>query len=97
MKNMYERCDFDEGWSEDLKQDEQFQMLSGGTSSAVIAWAIRRIGDDEISDREREPLSLACEMARRELKLPEQEIETLRTYFADGGKLRKEERTKRKG
>jgi hypothetical protein len=45
------------------------------------------------SQRQREPVSIACEMARRELGLPEQETETLRGYHQDGNKLLKRDRS----
>jgi hypothetical protein len=96
MKNMYERCDFDEGWVEDLNQDEQFKLLSAGVLPAAIGWAIRRIGDDSLETREKEETLIACEVARQELDLPYQEIHTLRGYYLDGLKFLQAERKKRK-
>jgi hypothetical protein len=96
IKAMYEECLGDEGWIEDLRQDSTFQKLSQGVPDEIVAWAIRRVASDEtMPKREREPLSIACEMARRELSLPPQDIETLRTYYTEGKKLIQQDRSKR--
>ncbi|PWT73023.1 MAG: hypothetical protein C5B59_14375 [Bacteroidetes bacterium] len=93
MKNMYEQCCFDAGWVEDLKQDELFKILSRNVPKHSITWAVRHIGDENLSAREKEPVSMACEMARQELDLPEQDVPTLRNYYQRGIKLLREKRT----
>jgi hypothetical protein len=80
MKNVYDRCDFLDDWADYLREDEQFQLLSKDISKEAIAWAIRQIGDDKITARDKELVPVACEIARRELDLPFQEIQTLNGY-----------------
>jgi len=96
IKAMYEDCLGDDGWIQDLYQDANFQRLSQSVPDDTIAFAIKRVAsEDIIPQREREPLSIACEMARQELELPEQEIETLRSYYKEGKKLIQQNRTMR--
>ncbi len=96
VKEMYEECDYAPGWMEDLKQDSTFKLLSINIpDKTVIEWAMKRVASDNISSREREERSIACEMARRELDLPEQDIETLRNYYLEGNKLLKKDRAAR--
>jgi hypothetical protein len=96
IKNMYEDCLGEDGWIQDLHQDSNFQRLSQGVPDETIAWAIRRAAsEDSVPQREREPLSIACEIARQELGLPEQDIETLHTYYKEGKKLNQQKRSKR--
>jgi hypothetical protein len=96
MKNMYERCDFDEGWTQDLFEDHQFRMLSANIPDAIITWAVRRIADDHLPTAEREPQLIACEVARQELDLPFQEVFTLRGYYRDGQNLLRASRASKK-
>ena len=96
MKNVYDRCDFLDDWADDLRHDEQFRLLSSEVSQEAITWAIRQIGDDRISPRDRETVLVACEIARRELDLPFQEIQTLRGYYQEGTRLLRADRNKRK-
>lgn len=95
IKNMYEDCLGEDSWIQDLRQDSTFQRLSHDITDETLAWAIRQVGsEDTKSQREREPLSIACEMARQELDLPEQNIETLRSYYMEGKKLIQQNRSK---
>jgi hypothetical protein len=95
IKNMYEDCLGEDGWTQDLHQDSTFQRLSQDVPDETIAWAIRHVAsEDIIPQREREPLLVACEMARQELALPEQDIETLRSYYTEGKKLIQQNRSK---
>lgn len=95
IKDVFDDCIGEAGWIEDLRKNSNFQKLSQGVSDEIIDWAIRRVASDEtISKREREPLSIACEMARKELNLPEQDIETLRSYHIKGRSLTKQNRAK---
>jgi hypothetical protein len=96
IKDMYEECEGEPGWIDDLKQSSNYRLLSKEVSDEVIAWAVKRVASEGLPPREREPLSIACEMARQELKLPEQSIETLRDYYASGENLLKQDR-KQKG
>lgn len=95
IKNMYEDCDHDEGWINDLKQSPNFVGLSTGIDEDTLTWAIRRVADDNVSDRDRQPLSIALEIARRELKLTELDVETLRNKFEEGNKAIKTQRAKK--
>lgn len=95
IKKMYEDCLGEDGWTQDLRQDSNFQRLSQGAHDETIAWAIKQVAsEDTIPQREREPLSIACEVARQELDLPEQDIETLRSYYTEGKKLIQRTRSK---
>jgi len=91
IKDKYEECDYEPGWTEDLKADATYERLSSGVPQPVIECAIRRAASD-ISERERQPLSIALEMSRLELGLQEQDIETLHKYYAEGVKLLKADR-----
>jgi hypothetical protein len=71
-------------------------MLSTGVPPNAIKWAIRRIGDDELTARDKEETLIACEVARQELDLPHQEIQTLRGYYLAGLNLLRSDRQKRK-
>jgi hypothetical protein len=84
------------GWTEYLDENSDFQMLRTGVSKPVLNWAIKRAADDGLSKREREPLSIACEMARQELNLDKQELQTLRNYYTKGAGLLKQDRSQRK-
>lgn len=95
IKDMYEDCDQAPGWMEDLKDDSTFQRLSLGVPQSLVDWAMKRVAVDGLPSREQEPLSIACEMARRELDLPEQNVETLRNHYADGNRLIKAQRNQR--
>jgi hypothetical protein len=86
MKEVFDDCDGDDYWVPELRADATFKLLSPAVSEDSILWAIRRIGSEDLPPREREPLSIACEIARMELDLPEQDIETLRNYYGDGFK-----------
>jgi hypothetical protein len=95
VKNMYEDCLGEDGWIQDLRQDSTFQSLSQGVVDETITWAIKQVAsEDNVPQREREPLSIACEMSRQELDLPEQDIETLRSYYTEGKKLIQQDRNK---
>jgi hypothetical protein len=95
IKDMFDRCEGEAGWLEDLNVDRNFRLLSSDVPGEIISWAVRRVASEDLPAREREPLSVACEMARRELTLPEQNIETLRDYYGTGEKLRKKERNQK--
>lgn len=95
IKNMYEDCEHDEGWIGDLKQNSNFIGLSVGIDEDTLTWSIRCVADDNLSDRDRQPLSIALEMARRELRLTELDVETLRNKFEEGNKAIKAERAKK--
>jgi hypothetical protein len=84
IKEMFDDCEGEETWVEDLKQDSTFQLLEPAVDQDSIKWAIKRIASEDLPPRDREPLSVACEIARRELDLPEQVIETLRNYYSEG-------------
>lgn len=90
---MYEDCLGEDGWIQDLRQDSNFQKLSQDMPDETISWAVRQVAsEDTIPQRERE--SIACEIARQELDLPEQDIETLRSYYTEGKKLIQKDRSK---
>jgi len=57
-----------------------------GIDEDTLKWAIRCVADDNLTERERQPLSIALEIARRELKLTELDVETLRNKFEEGNK-----------
>lgn len=95
IKDMYEDCEGEAGWIEDLQLDSTYQLLSRDVPDEILIWARKRVASDDMSAREREPRSIACEMARRELDLPEQSVETLREYYRDGAKLLRQERSQR--
>ena len=96
IKDMYDECDGEPGWIEDLKQDSSFQRLSVDVPKKTVTWAIKRIASDKMAARTREPLSIACEMARQELDFPEQGLETLHRYYTTGNELIKKTRKKPK-
>jgi hypothetical protein len=96
MKNIYDRCDFLEEWADDLMHDAQFKLLSREVPQEAIAWAIRQIGDDAVTARDKEPVPLACEISRQELDLPLQDIQTLNSYYLEGAKLLRNDRRKDK-
>jgi hypothetical protein len=91
IKDKYEECDFEAGWIEDLQQDSTYQLLSTDVPKNVIEHGIKRVAS-ELSERELQPLSVALEMARLELVLKEQDIETLHKYYAEGIRLLKADR-----
>jgi hypothetical protein len=96
IREMYEECDHAPGWMEDLKSDSTFERLSVGVSQVVLNWAMKRVASDEsATDRQRQALSVALEMARQELDLTELDIETLRNKNDDGNRLLKAHRLKR--
>lgn len=92
IKDMFEECEGEAGWIADLKESSNYRLLSKEVPDEVIAWAVKRVASEELPAREREPLSIACEIARRELKLPEQSTETLRDYDGTGEKLLRQDR-----
>lgn len=92
IKDIFDDWDSDAGWIEDLRQNPTFQQLSSGVSEKILRWAIRRIASENMTGREREPLSVALEMTRQELGLPEVELETLHGYYTEGTKLLKKAR-----
>jgi hypothetical protein len=92
MKQMYDDCEGEAGWLEDLKASLNFQRLSVGVPKNVITWAYRRIASDGLTRREKEPLSVALEMSRQELGLPEVGLETLHGYYSEGTTLLKQSR-----
>lgn len=96
IKDMYDLCEGDDSWVEDLKSSSNYQRLSVTVPSAILTWAIKRAATDTLPKREREPLAIACEMARQELQLPKQKVETLRNYYGDGNKLLKQDRREAK-
>jgi|ERR1041384_5444215 hypothetical protein len=97
IKDMYEDCLGGDGWTEDLQQDSTFQKLSQGVPTEIIHYANRRVASNEIPAREREPLSIACEIAQQELGLPKQDVETLRSYYTAGrSQITQQRRSKRK-
>lgn len=93
IKDKYEECDFEAGWIEDLKQDSTYLLLSVNVPQEVIDHGVKRVAS-ELSERERQPLSIALEMARKELGFQEQDIETLHKYYAEGVKLLKADRNR---
>ncbi|HMH44633.1 MAG TPA: hypothetical protein VK557_14175 [Pyrinomonadaceae bacterium] len=96
MKNVYDRCDFLDDWADYLDYNKEFKLLSADVPPEAITWAIRQIGDDKILARDKEPVPVACEIARRELDLPFQEIQTLNGYYLEGVKLLRDDRRKQK-
>lgn len=82
IKKTYDNSDGDEDWTTDLQESKDYQLLKTGVPNALINLAIRRVGDTNLSKREREPLSIACEVSCRELDLPLQKTETLRAYYS---------------
>jgi len=96
MKNIYDRADFLDEWVEDLLHDKDFTLLSKDVPDEGIKWAIRQIGDDKVSPRDKEPVLIACEISRQELDFPFQEIQTLRGYYLSGLKLLRANRNKQK-
>jgi hypothetical protein len=96
IREMYEDCLEGPGWMEDLKTDSTFERLSVGVPEPVLVWAMKRVASDESgSERERQAVSIALEMARQELALPELDIETLRNKYDEGNKLLKADRVKK--
>jgi hypothetical protein len=95
MKNIYDRADFLEDWVQDLYSDKDFALLSAGVSEEAIKWAIRQIGG-KAPPRDKEPIPIACEIARQELELPLQDIQTLNGYYLEGVKLLRDDRRKQK-
>ena len=87
IKDVYDLCEGDDSWVEDLKQDSTYQRLSENVPSASLTWAIRRVATDTLPKREKESLAIACEIGRQELELPKQKTETLRSYYKSGRKL----------
>ncbi len=92
IKDMFEECEGEAGWIDDLKDSSNYRLLAKEVPDEVVAWAVKRVASEDLPAREREPLSIACEMARRELKLPEQSTETLRDYYGTGEKLLRQDR-----
>jgi hypothetical protein len=95
IKDKYLECDEAPGWISDLKEDPNFNKLSAGIAQDALNRAIRRAADDSLSDRERQPLSIALDMARFELELSELDIETLGNKYDVGNKLLKAARAER--
>ena len=98
IREVYEECDHAPGWMEDLKTDSTFERLSVGVPKDALDWAMKRVASDEreSDSRERQAVSIALEMARRELGLTELDIETLRNKNDEGNKLLKADRLKKK-
>lgn len=95
IKDKYLECDEAPGWISDLKEDPNFNKLSAGVAQGALDRAIRRTADDNLSDRERQPLSIALDMARFELELSELDIETLGNKYDAGNKILKAARAER--
>jgi hypothetical protein len=95
IKKTYDNSDGDEDWTTYLQESNDYQLLKTGVPKATIKLAIRRIGDTNLSKREKEPLSIACETACRELDLPLQKTQTLRAYYSKGKNLKKKVRSRK--
>lgn len=92
IKKTYDDSGGAEGWTEDLQDSPDFRLLKTGISQSLLNKIIRRVANTGLSKREREPIAIACEMARVELDLPVQKPPTLRTYYAKGLALTKTQR-----
>lgn len=87
MEKVYDDCYGEAGWIEDLGQDVNFIKLSLGVPGEIISQIIKRVANDGLPPRDKESRSISCEVARWELGLDEQSIETLRDYYGKGKKL----------
>lgn len=96
IKDVYEACDGADGWTEDLEDSADFQLLRTGIPQKPLNGAISRAAITKGKGREGEPVSIACEMARQELDLPAQKPQTLRTYYTKGLSLLKKDRNRQK-
>lgn len=96
IKEVYAACDGAEGWTEDLEENVDFQLLKTGIPKKPMNGAIKRVAITKGKGREGEPVSIACEMARQELDLPVQKPQTLRTYYTKGLGLLKKDRNRQK-
>jgi len=88
IKKTYDIADGADDWREDLVGNNDYQLLKTSVPTEALEWALRRVAED-IPKRDREPLALACEMARRELKLDAQQPQTLRAYYTKAARLLK--------
>lgn len=80
IKSFHKKNQDDDGWMSMLKNEShRYRDLTENCSDPDDL--LRRVADENVSPRKREPLALALEHARRELNLPEAESETLRKYF----------------
>jgi hypothetical protein len=86
IKRFYNtNCD-DPGWASMLRESSKFKALAG-QHGVVPDDLLRRITNQSLNKREREPLTLALEHARRLLGIPEYKSGTLRPYYESGKKL----------
>jgi hypothetical protein len=88
IKKTYDMAGGADDWRDDLVDNNDYQLLKTGVPATALEWTLRRVAED-IPKRDREPLSLACEMARREMNLDPQQPQTLRTYYTKALKLLK--------
>jgi hypothetical protein len=86
IKKTYDIAGGAEDWRDDLVANNDYQLLKTGVPEAALKWALRRVAEGG-PKRDREPLALACEMARLEMNLEKQQPQTLRTYYTKGAKL----------
>jgi hypothetical protein len=93
---VFRACDGAEGWTEDLEDSADFQLLRTDIPKKPLKKAIDRVAITKGKGREGEPVSIACEMARQELDLPVQKSQTLRTYYTKGLSLLKKDRNRQK-
>jgi hypothetical protein len=85
-----------EGWTDDLRDSGDYTLLKTGIPQSILSRAIRRVADAKLSKRDREPLSIACDLARQELDLPSQKPQTLRVYYTKGSALLKKLRSQQR-
>jgi hypothetical protein len=88
IKKTYDMADGADDWRDDLVGNNDYQLLKTSVLTTALEWALRRVAED-VPKRDREPLALACEIARREMDLEKQQPQTLRTYYTKGAKLLK--------
>jgi len=94
IKKTHDDSDGDEGWTTELLESNNYKLLKTEVPKTIVNLAIRRVADTNLTKREREPLSIACEMACRELDLPLQKPQTLRAYCSKGQRLKKKARSR---
>jgi len=88
IKRVYDQADGAFGWRNDLQSDGDYQLLKAAAPKKPLDWALKRVAAGG-EKRDRQPLALACEMARQELNLDPQQPQTLRTYYLKGKALLK--------
>jgi hypothetical protein len=91
IKKTHDRADGADDWRDDLADNSDYQLLRPSVPPTTLEWALRRVAED-VAKRDREPLALACEMARQELGLDTQKPQTLRNYYLRGVQLSKRNR-----